>query len=74
MTYESTSLASPVASSAGGFQQSVQAVHLYPFVAVVSEPATRVDFQFPKHGRWQRTSARNDADAQCRRTTRVSRA
>ena len=56
MTYESTSLVEPgVASSAGGFQQSVQAVHLYPFVAVVERTLQPVlDFQFPKHGtEWQ---------------------
>lgn len=44
-----------VASAAGSFQQAVQAIHLYPFVAVIErtlEPV--VDFQFPKHGsEWQ---------------------
>ena len=54
MTYESTSLAEPgVASSAGGFQQSVQAVHLYPFVAVVErtlQPVRRLPVPEARHG------------------------
>ena len=52
MTYENTKLDEPgVASAADSLQKAVQAIHLYPFLAVVertSEPVT--DFQFPKHG------------------------
>lgn len=56
-TYESTPLAEPgVASTAENLQQAVQAIHLYPFVAVVERTLEPVaGFQFPKHGsEWQR--------------------
>jgi hypothetical protein len=50
--FESTELQEPgVASSAGGPQQAIQGIHLYPFVAVVERTLEPVaDFQFPKHG------------------------
>jgi hypothetical protein len=56
MTFERTPLDGPgVASSAGSFQQAVQAIHLYPFAAVVERTLEPVaDFEFPKHGtEWQ---------------------
>jgi hypothetical protein len=55
-TFESTPLAEPgVASSASSFQQAVQAIHLYPFLAVIERTLEPVaGFQFPKHGSaWQ---------------------
>lgn len=56
MRYKSTPLDEPgVASVADSFQQAVQAIHFYPFLAVVErtlQPVT--EFQFPKHGsEWQ---------------------
>jgi hypothetical protein len=56
MTYRTTPLAEPgVASSAGRLQQAVEAIHLYPFVAVVERAGGPVgDFEFPKRGtEWQ---------------------
>lgn len=56
MTYRTVPLDEPgVASSAGRLQQAVEAIHLYPFVAVVERTGRPVvDFQFPKHGsEWQ---------------------
>lgn len=52
MTYTSTPLDGPgVASAADSLQQAVQAIHLYPFVAVLERTLEPVaDFQFPKHG------------------------
>ena len=56
MTFERTPLAEPgVASAADSFQRAVEAIHFYPFVAVVERTLRPVaDFQFPKHGsEWQ---------------------
>ena len=56
MTYRTTSLDEPgVASSASRLQRAIQAIHLYPFVAVIERTARPVvDFQFPKRGsEWQ---------------------
>jgi hypothetical protein len=56
MTYTSTPLPEPgVASSADSLQQAIQAIHIYPFFAVVERTTEPVlDFQFPKHGsEWQ---------------------
>jgi SAM-dependent methyltransferase len=68
-TFESTTLEEPgVASAADSLHQAVQAIHLYPFVAVVERTAGPVsDFQFPKHGSewlpWPDSLRRDEGEA-----------